>query len=325
MTDLVTTGYWVEAPGRGALRDVVLDEPGDGDVLLRSTHGGISPGTERLVGLGLVPRSSGPDMACPGMQGSFALPVLYGYSLVGVVERGPDAGRRAFVMRPHQRRAVARRDELVWLPDDVPSARATLFPNLETAQNGVWDAAPRGGEPVLVVGAGAVGLLLSFVLARRHDGPVAVAELDAERRARAAALPWVERAVAPRDVEPGAFAHALHTSATADGLQLAIDAVGFEGQVTELSWYGDQAVSLRLGDTFHWARKRLVASQVATVAPLRRAAGRPGRTAAVLELLRDAALDRLLAPATPFAELPSTFAALYAGRTAAPCPVVGYE
>lgn len=319
-----TLGYWVEAAGRGALRPVALPDGGDGAVLLTATHGGISPGTERLVGLGRVPHACAAAMAVPGMQGSFALPVLYGYSLVGAVAAGSDAGRRAFVMQPHQQLAVVPRSRLVWLPDEVPSPRATLFPNLETAWNAVADAELAPGERVAVVGAGAVGLLLAFVLAAQHRGDVVLVERDPQRRAFAAGLPWVTAALAPDAAERGGCAVAFHATGSGDGLQLAIDLVGLEGRVLDLAWYGDQPVTLRLGETFHHQRKRLVATQVGMLARAVRAAGPAARTAAVLALLLDPGLDRLPAAAVPFAALPQFFDRLYRGEATPPCPVVGY-
>ena len=51
----MTLGYWIEAAGRGALRPIArTDERG---VELDALCTGVSPGTERLVGLGKVPRS----------------------------------------------------------------------------------------------------------------------------------------------------------------------------------------------------------------------------------------------------------------------------
>ncbi|MCA8974027.1 MAG: dehydrogenase, partial [Planctomycetes bacterium] len=113
--------YEVEAPGRGALRPCELRQPNDGEVLITADYSGISPGTERLVGLGLVPESCAGAMACQGMRGSFALPVTYGYSLVGTTADR----RRVFTMHPHQDRIVVASDRLVPIPDDVPSPRAT--------------------------------------------------------------------------------------------------------------------------------------------------------------------------------------------------------
>ncbi|MBL8751012.1 MAG: dehydrogenase [Planctomycetes bacterium] len=316
--------YWVEAPGRGALRPTPLPPPGESDVALIAEFSGVSIGTERLVGRGLVPERCAGDMACAGMQGSFALPVCYGYSLVGRIASGPLAGRRGFAMHPHQERAVVARNRVVVLPDAVPSARATLFPNLETAVNGVWDAEPRRQDRAVVVGAGAVGLLIAFVFAKTYGEPLHVVEADPERRRFAVRLPWIRGALAPHEVEHDSYSIAFHTTATSSGLQVAIDALGFEGQVVDLSWYGKDTVTLDLGTTFHHRRKRLLASQVAAVAPLHREAGRSSRTEVVLEFLHDAALDMLHGAPVPFAKLPALFSRIYRGETIDPCPVVAY-
>ncbi|MFT7534849.1 MAG: threonine dehydrogenase-like Zn-dependent dehydrogenase [Hyphomicrobiaceae bacterium] len=320
-----TTGYWVDAPGCGSLRDVALPSRLDGDVLLQALCSGVSVGTERLVGLGHVPLQCTEAMACRGMQGSFALPILYGYSFVGVVTDGPDVGRRAFVMRPHQRHAVVSRTELQWLPNAMPAARATLFPNMETARNAVWDANLASTAAIAIIGAGAVGLLVAFVLSLEHAGPVVVIERDATRRQMAQAMPWVAKVIAPEEAKLGSFAAAFHTSASAEGLQLAIDVLGFEGQVHELSWYGDRSVTLQLGHSFHYQRKRILASQVGTIANSHRSEGFAARAAAVMSLLGDDRLDAMLGKGLAFADLPSTFAAIYVGQSADLCPVVYYE
>lgn len=320
-----TTGYWVDAPGVGSLRDVVLPARLEGDVLLHALCSGVSVGTERLVGLGHVPLHSTEAMACSGMQGCFTLPILYGYSFVGVVADGPDVGRRAFVMRPHQRHAMVSRTELYWLPNAMPSARATLFPNMETARNAVWDASLAGTEAIAIIGAGAVGLLVAFVLSQEHAGPVVVIERDPTRRQMAQSMPWVTEVIAPEHAKLGSFAAVFHTSATAAGLQLAIDVLGFEGQVHELSWYGDGSVTLQLGHSFHYQRKRILASQVGTIANSHRTEGFAARGAVVMNLLEDDRLDALLGKDLAFADLPSTLAAIYVGQSAALCPVVRYE
>ncbi|MEO6597908.1 MAG: zinc-binding alcohol dehydrogenase [Planctomycetota bacterium] len=317
-----TLAYWVQAPQIGALQAQALPEPRSGEVELRALYSGISPGTERLVGRGLVPADK-TAMACRGMQGSFALPVLYGYSLVGEVQSGAERGRRAFVMHPHQQRIVIPEDRLVWLPDGVPSARATLLPNLETAWNASYDAELDGNERIAVFGAGAIGLLVAFVLSTRHRGEVVVIEAKEQRRQAAARLPWVHSVYEPGG-QTGEFAVAFHATGTGEGLQQALDCTGFEGRVIELCWYGSKAVTLQLGGSFHFQRKRLISSQVAAIAPSQRARGPAVRMAAVLQLLHDERLDALLEPPVPFARLPEFFARLYRGETSQPCPLVVY-
>jgi threonine dehydrogenase-like Zn-dependent dehydrogenase len=323
--EATTLAFWVESPGKGSLRHGVLRSAGVDEHVVASEFSGISVGTERLVGLGLVPETCATAMTCRGMQGSFALPVCYGYSLVGRIDAGPFAGRRVFTMHPHQDRVVVGNDHLISLPDQLASGpRATLLPNLETALNAVWDAELCGGERIAIVGGGAVGLLVAFVLHTRHGDGVVLVETDARRRQLAAALPWMGAVIAPDDVEHGRFDVVFHASASNAGLQLAIDAIGFEGRVIDLSWYGARSVMLQLGTSFHHQRKRLVASQVATIARSHRAAGRAARTMHVLGLLQDERLDALLGAPIPFAELPEFFARLCRGEVSEPCPVVAY-
>ena len=85
----------------------------------------------------------------------------YGYALVGRVAAGPAEllDRVVFVLHPHQTRCVVPAAAAVVVPESVPPARAVLAANMETALNGVWDAALPPGDRLCVIGAGVVGLL----------------------------------------------------------------------------------------------------------------------------------------------------------------------
>lgn len=324
MTGRRTLAYWVTRPGVGELRSETLHPAGNGSSLVRAEFSAVSPGTERLVGLGLVPPDCAEQMACRAMRGDFALPVKYGYSLVGTGVAGSLAGRRVFLMHPHQGLARIPDAQALEIPAAIPSARATLVPNLETALNGVWDADLHENETVLVVGGGIVGLLSAYVLARLHR-PASVVDRDPRRVAGAARCPWIGRAVEPPEVEAGSFDVALHATGTGSGLQAAIDAIGFEGRVIDLSWYGTRPVTLDLGTSFHPQRKRIVASQVSHVArPKRATQSRRERLDAVLALLQDPALEFLLGDPVPFAAMPEAMARVYAGASTDPLPLIRY-
>ena len=75
-------------------------------------------------------------------------------------------GRRVFCLYPHQTRYVVPASAAHVLPDDVPSGRAVLAANLETAVNGLWDARPHVGDRIAVIGAGTVGCLAAWLAAR---------------------------------------------------------------------------------------------------------------------------------------------------------------
>ena len=308
--------YWVDAPGKGSIRHgKIAGIPGG--LFGRTLFSGISCGTERLVGNGRVPEESRAHMACRYMEGSFALPVKYGYCLVG---RTVD-GRLLFTMHPHQARFGIHPDHAVFLPEAVPARRGLLFPFLETALNAVWDAQLTEEETIGIVGGGLIGILVAFVIHTRTGHAVSLHEKDANRHEKCGALPWVNPI--DRGTSPSCL---FHCSGTSEGLQWAIDRLAFEGRVIELSWHGDQPVTLNLGGSFHHGRKRIISSQVSTLAaPVRDGRTLADRTRTVLALLGEESLDRLLGPELAFSELPEFMGKLYKGNQAGWLPVVNYE
>ena len=315
---------WYMAAGRAELRPESVGEPAPGGVRVRALFGAISRGTERLVFRGAVPASQYDRMRAPHMAGTFPFPVKYGYATVGRVEAGPPAltGRLVFALHPHQSVFTLAAEEVAVLPEQVPPARAVLAANMETALNAVWDAAPAPADRIAVVGGGVMGLLVARLCSRMPGTGVTVVDVASARAALAQALGarFAEPAAAPEGCDL-----VFHASATAAGLATALRIAGQEATVAELSWYGAGEVAAPLGEAFHSRRLRLVSSQVGEVAPSHRPRwSRAQRLAAALELLADPALDNLLAPATPFAELPARLADLLGGADAR-CPLIRYS
>jgi NADPH:quinone reductase-like Zn-dependent oxidoreductase len=316
--------YWLREPGVGELRPVSLAEPGPGDVRVRALYSGISRGTEMLVHRGGVPVTQYSAMRAPFQDGDFPGPVKYGYLNVGVVEQGPPelAGRLVFCLYPHQSEYVVPATAVRPVPDGVPPSRAVLAGTVETAVNALWDAAPLVGDRIAVIGAGMVGCCIARLLSRFPGVEVTLVDIDEERAEVASAL-GVEfelagNAVGRRDL-------VMHTSATSAGLQRALDLLGPEGTVIDLSWYGDSDVTLSLGGAFHSKRLGIRASQVGSVAPARRASRTMSdRLALALELLRDPAFDALLTTSSPFAELPDVMARIAAGTLTTLCHIITY-
>jgi threonine dehydrogenase-like Zn-dependent dehydrogenase len=251
-------------------------------------------------------------MRAPFQSGEFPAPVKYGYCNVGVVEHGPAElrGRHVFCLFPHQTRYVVPVEALRVLPDDVPPARAVLAANLETAVNALWDAAPRIGDRVAVVGAGTVGCLAAWLASRIVGAEVELVDIDTRKAAAATALGVVFRSpgAATRDVDI-----AIHTSGSGPGLATALDLAGFESTVIELSWYGDNTPAVPLGGAFHSRRLTLKSSQVGTVATAQRARWSYARRMDfVLKLLADPTLDSLISGESRFDELPTLLAQLSA-------------
>jgi NADPH:quinone reductase-like Zn-dependent oxidoreductase len=310
--------FWLEAPGRGAVRGEALPAPGDGEVLVRALVSAVSRGTEALVFAGRVPPSQYHAMRCPFQAGEFPAPVKYGYASVGVLAEG----RRVFCLHPHQDFYVVPAAAARPVPDTVPTERAALAANMETALNAMWDAAPRPGDRIAVVGAGVVGCLVASLAAKLPGARVTLVDLDPARAAIAAAFGC--GFCVPEEAE-GECDLVFHCSGASAGLATALRLAGFEATVVEMSWYGDRAVAVPLGENFHARRLTLLSSQVGAVAPARRARwSRERRLDLALSLLGDTMYDRLITGACAFAELPDALARLAEAPNGALCHLVRY-
>ncbi|MFP5380009.1 MAG: zinc-dependent alcohol dehydrogenase [Vicinamibacteria bacterium] len=296
--------FWIVEPGRGEIRAEPLAPPRDDEVRVRAVCSGVSRGTEATVFEGRVPSSEWRRMRAPFQAGDFPGPVKYGYASVGVVEQGPDAlrGRTVFVLYPHQTAYVIPAAAAHPVPEDVPATRAVLAANMETAVNGLWDATPRAGDRITVVGGGVVGCLVAWLAARIVGCDVEIVDINPNRAAVASALgvgfAMPDDARGDRDL-------VVHASGTQAGLARALDLAGFEATVVEMSWFGDREVMVPLGGAFHARRLTLRSSQVGHVAPAQRARWDTRRRMALaLSLLAHPELDVLISGESHFHELP---------------------
>lgn len=318
------TAYWTTAKEHGELRPEELPAPGPDEALVRTLYTGISKGTEMVVHAGAVPPRVAEQMRAPHQEGQFPGPVKFGYLSVGVVEEGPDgwAGQRVFCLNPHQDRYVVPVSSLTKIPDDVPSRRAVLTGTVETAINALWEAGPRLGDRVAVVGAGLVGGMVATLLRTFPLQRLQLVDLDAGRKKLADTLgvdfTHPDDALADCDI-------VFHCSASQEGLERSLQLVGDEGDVIEMSWYANRVVTLPLGEDFHARRLSIRASQVGVVARARR----HRRTSAdrldlAVSLLKDPVFDAFLTGTSQFAELPNVVQDLAHGNLDALCHVIEY-
>jgi threonine dehydrogenase-like Zn-dependent dehydrogenase len=144
-----------------------------------------------------------------------------------------------------------------------------------------------------------LGLLVAALAARLPGAEVTAVDVDESRRPMALSLG--ARFARPQQA-PGDADIVLHASATAAGLNAAINCAGFEATIVEMSWYGDKAVQVDLGGVFHSRRLRLISSQVGHVSPSRRPRWSHRRRveAAVGLLATMPALDALVAEEIAF-------------------------
>ena len=316
---------WFDAYERATVRTEAVPQAQEGWCEIRTHFSAVSPGTERLVYMGNVPAHLFEEMRCPYMGGAFPFPVKYGYSLVGEISAGADApgGRLVHVLHPHQDRCVVRVEDTFPLPPDVSPRCATLASNMETAVNALWDAQVLMGERALVVGFGGIGSLVARLLSFVPGVQVDVVDTAPAKLDVAADLGF--RALCPDAVAPP-YDLAFHVSATAAGLHTAVESVGFEGRVIELSWYGTRPVSLQLGGTFHSQRKRIVSSQVSNISPLQRSRwDNRRRKELVFTLLRRPEFDAHITHTVPFVDLPRVYARLAQAPTEGLAYLVDYR
>jgi threonine dehydrogenase-like Zn-dependent dehydrogenase len=316
---------WIRSPGRAEIADIDIRHDGSDDVLVRTLYSGVSRGTETLVFRGGVPASQYAVMRAPFQEGEFPGPVKYGYLNVGVVEAGPAAllGRTVFCLYPHQTRYVVPASAVVPVPDTVPPERAILAGTVETAVNAVWDAAPLVGDRIAVVGGGMVGCCVIGVLAGLPGARVQLIDVDPARASVAAAFGV---GFATPDQALGECDIVVHASATQAGLALALRLLATEGEVVELSWYGDREVSVPLGEAFHSRRLAIRSSQVGSVAPARRVRRTfADRLTLALDLLANPAFDTLITGESRFTDLPDVLRGLASGELFALCQRINYQ
>lgn len=286
------------------IRPMVVPAPEDDDVLVEALVSGVSRGTESLVFQGNIPESEKQRMRAPNQEGNFPYPVKYGYCMVGRVIAGPEDlfEKHVFCLYPHQSRFLVHREELTVLDDVLPPGRAVLAANMETALNAIWDGRAAPGDRVAVIGAGVVGCLIAYLAGQIPGTHVQLVDINENRRATADALGVAFRT--PADVADD-FDLVFHASASAAGLQTAIDCAGTEARVVELSWYGSKQVTVGLGGPFHSKRLHLAASQVGMIPSTRRSRWSFDRRLAVaLSLLNDDRVDSLMDEACDFHDAP---------------------
>jgi threonine dehydrogenase-like Zn-dependent dehydrogenase len=314
---------WYVGPGMAELREEPL-AAGPEDVRVRAHFGALSRGTEALIFAGRVPQTEYRRMRAPHMGGEFPFPVKYGYAVVGQVEAGPPhlRGRTVFALHPHQDEFMLPTGAVTPVPNNVPPQRAVLAANMETALNAMWDGAPGPADRIAVVGAGVVGALVAFLCARMPGAEVTLIDVDPVRAALARGLGagFALPADGPKECDL-----VFHASGVGTGLATALALAGDEARIIDMSWYGTGDVTIPLGGAFHSRRLTLLSSQVGKVAPSHRARWTPARRmAAALDLLVDAGLDALFAPAVAFNDLPAQLPRILAPGSGVLCQRIDY-
>ncbi|MFJ4027130.1 zinc-binding alcohol dehydrogenase [Paenarthrobacter sp. NPDC089989] len=317
------TAYWVIRSGHGELRPETLPTPQQDEALVRTLYSGVSRGTERVVHEGRVPPRVAERMHAPHQEGDFPGPVKYGYLNVGVVEAGPQEwlGKTVFSLHPHQDYYVVPTSQLTEIPNAIPARRAVLTGIVEVAVNALWEAGPRLGDRVAVVGGGLVGGALATLLRKYPLGRLQLVDADPAKQelARTLGIDFAEPHEARNDCDI-----VFHCSATDEGLKLSLQLAGDDSDVIELSWFADKEVTLPLGEDFHARRLTIRSSQVGEVAmPRRHRRTTSQRLETAVAALEDPLFDTFLTSECVFRNLPGTLADLLE-KPGGFCHVVAY-
>ena len=304
----------LEGPRTLRLRDE--DAPGlrSREIRVRALVSGISHGTELNLYRGT---SAHADRVFDRALRAFVppdpprstYPAVLGYELVGTVDevgaevRELQPGDLVHVGAPHRDEAVLDLDMAaastyppVLLPAGGPLER-WLFVSLgAVALVAAHDARIKLGDHVVVIGLGAIGLLV--VQMARRAGAQRVSAVDPVRSRRQLALELGAHevfdppaAVAIKDAAGGADV-AIETSGNTAGLHDAIAAARLGGTVVTVGFYQGGAPELRLGEEWHHNRLDMVSSMGAWGAPHRAfpAWDRPRVMRTVVDLLASGGL-----------------------------------
>src|SRR5215218_7773749 len=136
---LEARALWFSGPRVAEFRSERVRPAAPGEIRVRTIASALSQGTEMLVYRGQAPPDLPLDL--PTLAGSFALPIKYGYALVGrVIATGPDVidlaqGDLVFTHHPHQTAFTVSAALPVKLPAHLDPLLGVFTANVETALN----------------------------------------------------------------------------------------------------------------------------------------------------------------------------------------------
>ena len=246
------------------LREESLPALGADEVLVETICSAISAGTEMLVYRGQFPHLI--DLH-DNLSSNLNYPFTYGYACVGrIKEAGTNVDKSlldklVFGFQPHTSHFIAQPSSLLFAPASptgtvsLPAETCSFLPNMETAVNLVQDAAPILGERVVVLGQGAVGLLVTSLL-KEFPLESLVTSDRYELRRKASLAIGASESFDPEFISNkinSADTNTMHQSAYAQSFDLTFELSGspsalndaialttFSGRIVVGSWYGEK-------------------------------------------------------------------------------------
>ena len=270
-------------------------------VLVKTIYSGISKGTEKLVSSKSVSKDQFELMKAPFQEGSFNLPIKYGYINVGNIIDGPRKyiNKKIFSLYPHQDLYEISIQNLIFLPKGN-LRKYVLTANMETAINIFWDAQSKSNNKILIVGLGSVGLLTAFFFKINGYKNVYVFDNNKNKRkiANYLGLNFIDiRKIEKIDV-------AINTTANYKVLNSLMEKLSIEGKIVEASWYGKNKGEVALGGYFHSKRLKIISSQVSKIPKyMKNKYDFEGRLKLAIKFLKNSKLEKLITSESNFFDL----------------------
>lgn len=251
---LTSSSLLLTAPRTLQWMNELLPEPGPEEMLVQTTSGAISIGSELPQYLG-TNRSAVPAR----------YPRMTGYESVGRVVHcgagveGIQVGDRVIAFYGHRTHAVVPATSVVRVLDDISDALALLAILSCDVAKGVRKLALFPEQPILITGAGAIGLLTLFMLTALGCYQVDIIEPQPERRELAYRL-GARAVLSPQDLEDQVDAYALGFECSSRDLAFALlqQLVQPQGQICVLA--DGNLEPLILTPAFHHKELRIVGS-----------------------------------------------------------------
>lgn len=231
-----------------------LAPPGWDELLIRTTSGAISIGTE-------LPQYTGAERVIVAR----GYPRMTGYESVGVIAACGDGvgtfmpGERVVAFYGHRTAAIVPAEKAIRVPAEIPDALALLAILSCDAAKGVRKLSPDANAATLITGAGVMGLLTLFVLRAYGVREVDVVEPRAERRALALRL-GARKAMTPEQARRRTERYAIgfECSSREPAFALAQDKMDVGGQLCLLA--DGNIEPLTLVPAFHARELSVIAS-----------------------------------------------------------------
>jgi len=226
--DTVRAVEWTLDRGSRIMRsETSLPRPAQGEVLVTSRTGAISPGSEKTLLHGNAP-------AVP----ESAYPYQPGYLNVVVIEDAEDRtllGERGVAILGHRDHALIPYNRFIRIPASTSDEEALLGVLSADARRAIDVAAVEPNEDCLVVGGGILGVLTAWELSLRARGAIRIVEREPRRRELLQTIRFPAEVVV--DMSPGRYP--FHTvfecGNTAAAFTLAQEAVRERGSIVLVS------------------------------------------------------------------------------------------